>query len=33
LVGCGLPAQLKDNAKNAIKDGANKVADAAKKKL
>jgi hypothetical protein len=27
------PAQLKGNAKNAIKDGANKVADAAKKKL
>jgi hypothetical protein len=27
------PGQLKGNAKNAIKDGVNKVADAAKKKL
>jgi hypothetical protein len=27
------PEQLKGDAKNAIKDGANKVADAAKKKL
>jgi len=33
LVGCSLPAKLKGNAKNAIKEGANKVADAAKKKL